>query len=115
MILSRKHEYSVGNIRCAFAITTLSPWLKGKKKVYIYMRANQKLSGLLFLWIILKTRKRFIIFLHNLHPFRCTCSSGLQAYKCHLRRKFLAGHTTIDAPLFALIHQKKIYDPVMHL
>ena len=22
MILSRKHEYSVGNIRCAFAITT---------------------------------------------------------------------------------------------
>ena len=26
MILSRKHEYSVGNIRCAFVITT-DPWI----------------------------------------------------------------------------------------
>ena len=38
MILSRKHEYSVENIRCALAITTLSLWLREKKsikKVYI--------------------------------------------------------------------------------
>ena len=30
MILSRKHEYSVRNIRCAFAITTQLRWPSGK-------------------------------------------------------------------------------------
>ena len=79
------------------------------------MRASQKLSVLLMLLFICENTKKYIIFLHYLHPFRCTCSSSRQAYECHLRRKSLAGHTTIHALLFALLHQKKIYDLIMHL
>ena len=52
--------------------------------------------------------KKDIIFLRNLHPFQYTCSSGQQAYECHVRRVSLAGQTSIDTPPFALLHQKYV-------